>query len=363
MPSSSPRRIILVGCGAIARQLYVPALRALQEAGVARVSAIVDPAVTAREAIAQTFPRAGQSAALEQTTAPANSLVILTSPTRFRAAQAMVALEKGWHVFCENPVGSTVAETADAIAAAQRHQRLLAVNLYQRFFPACRYLRSLCRDWLLGPLVSYTINEGGSFRAADDAANFDRAQEPGGVLFETGPNVFDLLGWCLGEPSNIRYADDAMGGLEANAFVQLDYANGPRGRVHLSRDCLPAQEYCFVFERGVVTWRGNDAGHLAVELAGAPAVLRGSLLSLHGESLSSADPLETVPQCFLLQLQNVLAAIAGEETLLAPAEEAQSSLRLIEQCYAHRALVDQPWLTPDEAARAHELGSAVATTS
>ncbi len=365
MSSSSPRRVILVGCGAVARQLYVPALRVLQDAGLVRVSAIVDSSVSAREAVAQTFPRAGQSAALEQTTAPANSLAILTSPTSLRAAQALVAIEKGWHVLSENPLGASSDESAHVLATAQRHQRLVAVNLYQRFFPSCRYLRSLCRDWLLGPLVSYTINEGGAFGRPSGDAGFDHAIEPGGVLAETGPHVFDLLDWWLGEPSAVRYADDAMGGLEANAFVQLDYASGARGRVHLSRDAMPTQEYRFAFERGVVFWRGDDAAHLNVELAGAPAALRAALVPLHADTVDEAAtrPLETVPRCFIHQLQNVLAAIAGEDALLAPADEAQRSLRLIEQCYARRALVDQPWLTTGESARAQELGNTLSAAS
>src|SRR5688572_6687307 len=150
MSSPSPRRVILVGCGALARHLYVPALRALQDAGLVRVSGIVDPSVNAREAVARTFPRAGQTAALEQTTAPANSLVILASPTGLHAMQAIFAVEKGWHVLCENPAAGTPAEAAEMIAAARRHQRVLAVNLHKRFFPSARYLRTLCRDWLLG---------------------------------------------------------------------------------------------------------------------------------------------------------------------------------------------------------------------
>jgi hypothetical protein len=72
MPSSSPRRIIPAGCGAVARRLYVPALRALQDAGPVRVSAIVDPSVNAREAVARSFPRAGQ----------ADALAIVASPPR-----------------------------------------------------------------------------------------------------------------------------------------------------------------------------------------------------------------------------------------------------------------------------------------
>ncbi|HYP18161.1 MAG TPA: Gfo/Idh/MocA family oxidoreductase [Opitutus sp.] len=361
MSSSSPRRVILVGCGAVARQFYVPALRALQNAGTVRVSAIVDPVVNARDAIARAFPKAGQAASLEQTTAPAGTLAIIASPPGFHAVQTIAAFERGWHVLCEKPMASSASEAAEMVAAAQRHQRLLAVGLYKRFFPASQYLRALCRDWLLGPLLNFSIVEGGPFRWPAGPSFFDRTQTPGGVLLDIGVHVLDLLGWWLGEPANVRYADDAMGGLETNAFVQLEYANGARGRVHLSRDWATAQKYQFVFERGVVTWKVNDANGLTVQLAGAPAALQGSLLAPLRDAplLAESRLLETNAQCFIRQLMNVVAAIAGDEPLLVPGEEGQHSLRLIEHCYAHRTLVEQPWLTPEESSRAQEFSAAL----
>lgn len=361
MSPPSPRRVILVGCGAVARQFYVPALRALQNAGLARVAAIVDPSVTARESIATFFPRAGQSASLEQTTAPSGTLAIIASPPGFHAVQTINAFERGWHVLCEKPMASSPAEAAEMVAAAERHQRVLAIGLYKRFFPASRYIHRLCRDWLLGPLVSYSIREGGPFRWPAGPSFFDRAQTPGGVLLDIGVHVFDLLGWWLGEPARVQYADDAMGGLEANAFAQLSYENGVQGSVHLSRDWGTAQRYRFVFERGVVTWKVNDANGLTVELAGAPAAVQGTLVAPHRDLplLAETRQLETNAQCFILQLCNVIAAIAGEEELLVPGDQGLHSLRMIERCYTHRSLVQQPWLTPEEAAHAQELSSAL----
>jgi len=365
MSSPSPRRVILVGCGAVARQFYVPALRALQNAGLVRVSAIVDPSVSARELIARSFPKAGQAASLEQTTAPANTLAIIASPPVFHAAQTIAAFERGWHVLCEKPMASSLAEAESMVAAAQHHQRLLAVGLYKRFFPSSRYIRSLCRDWGLGPLTHFTISEGGPFRWPAGPSFFDRTQTRGGVLFDIGVHVFDLLGWWLGEPAQMRYMDDAMGGLETNAFVQLTYPGGAQGRVHLSRDWATTNQYRFVFERGIVTWKVNDANGLSVQLGGAPAALSAALVTAQNETLYPVESqsLETNAQCFILQLMNVVAAIAGTEALLVPGEEGLLSVKLIDQCYAHRTLVEQPWLTPAESAQAREFSSALEVTS
>lgn len=364
MSSSSPRRVILVGCGAVARELYVPALQALQSAGLVRVSAMVDPSVTARDSISRLFPKAGQAASLEQTTAPAGTLAIIASPTALHSAQTLAAFERGWHVLCEKPLASSLAESEAMIAAAERHRLVFATSLYRRFFPASRTLQSLCRDWELGPLTQFSVQEGGPFRWPAGPSFFDRTQTRGGVLFDLGAHVFDLLGWWLGEPTQVRYADDAMGGLETNAFVQLSYAGGAQGRVHLSRDWPTAQHYKFVFERGIVTWNVNEANGLTIQLPGTRAGLRGVLVAPETGALYPVEsqPLETGEQCFILQLANVIAAIAGEEKLLVPAEEALLSIKLVDQCYANRALVEQPWLTPTEAAQAHDYSSTLAAT-
>lgn len=357
MATSSPPRVILVGCGALARQFYVPALRALQNAGLLRVVAIVDPAVTAREQVARSFPRTGQAAALEHTTAPAGTLVVIASPPAFHAAQTIAAVERGWHVLCEKPLATTVADAEEMMAAATRHDRLLAVGLHHRFFPASQYLHALCRDWLLGPLVSYTVREGGPFRWPVGPSFFDRTQTRGGVLFDLGAHVFDLLGWWVGEPAEVHYADDGMGGLEANAFVRLRYPDGARGSVHLSRDWPTPQEYRLVFERGIVSWKSPQGNGLTVQLAGTPTALQGALVTPLREppARGETQPLENNAQCFVLQLSNVLNAVAGAEALVAPGGAALPSLRLIEQCYASRRLVGQPWLSDEEAAHAVEL--------
>jgi predicted dehydrogenase len=326
---------------------------------------MVDPSVSARDSILRSFPKAGQAASLEQTTAPAGTLAIIASPPGFHATQTLAAFERGWHVLCEKPMASSASEAEAMIAAAQRHQLVFATSLYRRFFPASRYIQSLCRDWELGPLTHFSVHEGGPFRWPAGPSFFDRTQTRGGVLFDTGSHVFDLLGWWLGEPAQVRYADDAMGGLETNAFVQLSYAGGAQGRIHLSRDWHTSQQYKFVFERGIVTWKINEANGLTIQLAGTRAGLHGTLVTPETNALYPVEPqpLETGEQCFILQLANVIAAIAGGEKLLVSAEEALPSLKLVDQCYANRALVEQPWLTPTEAAHAHDYSSTLAAMS
>lgn len=353
-----PPAVILIGCGAVSQQFYLPALRTLQNAGQLIVHGLVDPSGAARAPLQQAFPRARATDTLDEIWAPPGTLAIVASPPQFHAPQTIAACEHGWHVLCEKPMASSSAEAERMIAAATHHQRLLAVGLYKRFFPSSRYLRALCQDELLGALMHYTIVEGGPFRwPAASRSFFDRTQTPGGVLLDIGVHVLDLLDWCLGAPAQVKYADDAMGGLETNAVLELSYVNGARGNLHLSRDWSTGNLYTFVFERGVVRWRVNDANGLTVQLASAPAAVQGTLIAPSMRPLPTLPPrpLATNAESFVAQLRNVIGAVAGREKLLVSGEQGLRSLRLIEQCYAQRTLLPQPWLTPPESAQAQAL--------
>ena len=59
----------------------------------------------------------------------------------------------------------------------------------------------------------------------------------------------------------------------------------------------------------------------------------------------------------MAQVQNVLGAIAGNQSLIVTGPEGLRSLRLIENCYAKRTLMEMPWLTESESTRAIALAA------
>ncbi len=355
---SHAQSVVLVGCGAVSQQFYLPTFRALSAAGELRVAALVDPSDSARAVLGNVFPQAQSVKSLAEVSADQGSLVIVASPPRLHAAQTLEALARGWHVLCEKPMASTAAECDTMIAAAKKAQRLLAVGLYKRFFPSSALLKELFAQQNLGALRSFTIAEGGPFRwPAATPSFFQKNQTHGGVLLDIGVHVLDLLIYWLGEPATYSYFDDAMGGLETNARVQLQYANGARGTVQLSRDWATPNEYRFVFERGLASWKVNDANGLTVQFSGSTSALRGQLLTPLSENLDSpgADVQPTNPQSFIQQLRNISAAIRGEGSLLVPGEEGARSLRFIEACYREKQYLEQPWFTVEEAKQARQL--------
>jgi predicted dehydrogenase len=248
-------------------------------------------------------------------------------------------------------MAASIEQAEMMISAARETKGLLAIGLYRRYFTAAEAIRSIIANQTLGSLARFRICEGGPFgwQAASESF-FRRGATPGGVLYDTGVHTLDLLIWWLGEPSEIGYEDDAMGGLEANCKLALSYDNECKGEIRLSRDWKTDNQYAFFFERGNVKWTVNDANHLELYGDGMPASVRGELL-LHpetGERRAPYRPALTNPQCFIEQVRNLAAAKRGEVAIRVSGDEGIRSLRLIDRCYKQREMMDMPWLTDEE---------------
>jgi predicted dehydrogenase len=286
-----------------------------------------------------------------------DAIALIATPPRFHLSQVNAALKRGWHVLCSTPLTPNAVEAATMIASAQRHERLLAVDLRTRLFPAALYLREVCRDHLLGPPLSFRMDVGQTHRATDDVSKTEKLEHAHGVLADLGAPILDLLTWCFGSAGVVSYADDAMGGAEATAVIELEFRDGVRGTVHLSRDWPTEDAGTFVFERGIVRWTAHRPAAVTLQIASAPFAIAGELTAPLSavRATPTAAPLATDASACASQLENLIAAIAGRSALRMPATEAMHSLPLIDDCYARRSPLPQPWLSPNDAVHARAL--------
>src|SRR5438552_10737474 len=112
---------------------------------------------------------------------------------------------------------------------------------------------------LIGPLRSIFCFEGGPFDwPVASYRYFSRSEAGGGVLLDIGTHCLDLLIWWFGMPSDITYVDDSMGGIEANCFLVLQYADF-EARIRLSRDWGQPNLYRLEGDHGSISWTVNDA--------------------------------------------------------------------------------------------------------
>ncbi len=343
-PAPAPVPVILVGCGAVSRLFYQPALRELARLGIARTVAVVDPAAEARNELG----RALDSHAcpdLPKAMSLGAELAILATPPRFHRAQAETCFAAGIDVLCEKPLAPTAADAEAMVAAGAAAGRLLAAGHYKRFMPAHRAIKHFIARGTFGPLRSVEIVEGGKFAwpAATDSF-FRPEQTPGGVLLDIGVHVLDLLLWWLGEPAAFTYADDARDGLEANCRLEATSASGATVSIRLSRDWKTANTYVFRFAQATIHSRVNASNQLELTFDGVPMTFAAELRDpLPDRPGPPSTPLETNPQAFIAQLVDVCAAVRERRAPFVTGASATGAVRWIEACYAARTRLPEPW--------------------
>jgi predicted dehydrogenase len=149
-----------------------------------------------------------------------------------------------------------------------------------------------------------------------------------------------------------------MGGVEANCHLRLRF-EGFEANVRLSRDWALPNDYIFECSKGWLRWNATEAEALQIGLHGSTYALD---TRLHDAGLSyghpvCAGPSSNLEQSFVDQLSNAVHAVRGLAEIEVPGEIGLQSLRLIEQCYRNRQLMDMGWLSEAESAAAQRLGS------
>lgn len=359
MPVSKtlPLTVGLVGCGAVAEQYYAPALKTLERDRTLQVAALFDPDPKRSAQLQTHFPQARALRDWAAVLGSALDLGIVASPAQYHAQQSVELLQNKVAVLCEKPMATSVADARRMARVSAETGTLLAVGLFRRFFPALQMICQIVRHQLLGKIVKIDIQEGSRFQwPAQSASFFHKAQSGGGVLLDLGVHALDLVLWWLGEPAAILYEDDAMGGLEANCCLHLEYPGISAVQIRLSRDTQLLNRYDIHCEKGAVSWRVGKAAQLDLSF-------QGSALSMHAALFQTAPFAEGAQaaadynESFLNQLRNVLAAMRGQEDLTVPGESALLTQQWIESCYRQRRLLEMPWLSTTEYARARELNA------
>ena len=355
MTTSKPLRVALVGCGAVTKIYYTPALQQLEQLGQVQVAALFDPSPANVAPIYKAFPASIPARSFEELTQSGLDLAIVASPPQYHTSQTIQLLQAGLSVLCEKPMALTVTEGEAMVNAASDAQRLLAIGLVRRFLPAAQTIHTLLSRNIWGNVKTFSCSEGRVFKWPIQSASYFRDN---GVLRDIGVHVLDLLLWWLGEPEEIVYEDDAMGGVELNCRIHLKFAQGVSGEVRLSREFRLPNSYVIQCENGTLNWDIDETNQLRVAVPGSSYSLVSQL-----QHIKSMENGLIVPgamgsdfhESFVNQLQNVIAAVRGAEPLMVTGEAGLASLKAIETCYSQHRLLDMPWLSSQETLHAQKI--------
>ena len=328
-------RLALVGCGAVARILHLPAIGRLE---ALELAAFVDPSAERARELAQPY----RDARVVEDYRELDNVdaAIVAAPNHLHAPIAIDLLRRGIDVLVEKPMALSSRDGEQMVAAARESGGILAAGMVMRFFHPARFVKQVLAKNLLGRIHAFDLRVEvvSAWPAATDYA-LHRQQSGGGVLINHGAHILDLLLWWLGDYSEAAFFDDALGGVECNCEIMLRLRSGARGTVEISRMRTLRNTCLIEGERGTLEAELRDPN-------GRIYLKQGDDLVLHGcIAAAGSSERESAQDVFQRQLSDFADAVRRRRAPYVPGEEALRSLRLIEACYASREPLEVPWMT------------------
>jgi predicted dehydrogenase len=277
----------VIGAGAFAEACHLPGL---QKHPHAKVVAICGRNHARTRAMADRFGIPAVYTDYRELCARADiDAVTIVTPNAAHAEQAVVAFQHGKHVFCEKPLGVTVAEADEMLRAAEASQKIHQVGFIYRYLYGVQELKRLIGLGMIGEphyvRVQFDTWQGLNpesvvgFREKISLAG-------GGMLYDVGCHLFDLTTFVVG-------AIQAVTG-----FTKLI----PRERIDISTGKLAAVETddiaasWFVCENGLRgQWFASRATPCSaekayIEVIGQEGALKASLSRGSVDTLQVSRP-------------------------------------------------------------------------
>ncbi len=175
-------------------------------------------------------------------------VVVVVTPNHLHFPVASAALEAGFHVVCDKPVTTTLADAETLCRLAAAHDRLFCVTHNYTGYPMVKEARERVAAGALGDLrrivVEYsqgwlrTLLEAEGQKQASWRGDPEKAG-PSSALGDIGSHAYNLSGYVTGlEPARL-FADlstlVAGRALEDDATVLMHYDSGARGLLTASQ--------------------------------------------------------------------------------------------------------------------------------
>ena len=283
-------RLGVIGTGAFAEACHVPGLQSHPQAEVV-VLCGRDRART--RVLAERLHVPEVSIDFREVCArPDIDAVTIATPNVSHASQAQFALTAGKHVFCEKPLGMNVREADETLQVAEKSQRIHQVAFTYRYLYGVHELkRRLLQGDIGAPYfvrVQYDSWEG-LHPEATVGFRDKIALGGGGVLYDIGSHLFDLVEFIIGPIQAVtgwttmvprERLDPGTGALiqvETDDIASASFAcgDGIRGQLSASR----------------VT--PNSGEKASVEVVGREGALKASLSRGSVDVLRLARPMQT----------------------------------------------------------------------
>ena len=231
----------------------------------------------------------------------------------------IAALEAGKHVLCEKPLAMNAEEARLMMATAQRNNRILVEAVWTRWQPRMRRMAEIVRNGDLGDV----INISSSFTFQGDLTNNYRSDPDmgGGALLDVGGYQIHLWLMLLGETTTcgITSVERTIGP------TGIDLTTSAHARLNNSIDALALSSFDLAPQQTIAVQGTKSSMHTGGGEAFTFWKQQGTLVV--GDTVEVFEPSDA----FALMVQEVSAAIRGDEAYVFPWESSVRVAEIVEE--------------------------------
>lgn len=183
-------RVGFLGAGWIGRHR----MHAISRENVVDIVAIAEPDPSCAKAAASEVATAQIVTGTDDLLSLDLDGVVIATPSALHASQSLTFLQRDVAVFCQKPVGRDAAEVRAVVDAAEKADRLLAVDLSYRFADSVQRALDVIHSGEIGAPFSIDLTFHNAY-GPDKPWFYDRTQSGGGCLIDLGIHLVDLAFW------------------------------------------------------------------------------------------------------------------------------------------------------------------------
>ncbi|MBP1041204.1 inositol 2-dehydrogenase [Vagococcus sp. BWB3-3] len=190
--------------------------------------------------------------------------IVIVSPSGFHCQQIQLALEAGLHVFCEKPIGLSLAEIDQTLAVINTHpHQKFMLGFMRRFDDSYQYAKQLVDAGELGELTVIRCYGIDPSSGMESFVKFAANSNSGGIFADMAIHDIDLIRWFSQQEINRVWA------LGKNAaYPELDQVN----ELETGTAMMQLSDHSMAL---LVTGRNAAHGyHVETELIGTKGMLR-----------------------------------------------------------------------------------------
>ena len=221
-PTGKRIKIGQIGVG----HAHASKLSVFRESPDYEVVGIVEPDVKLRQlaetqAVYQGLPWMTQEQLLN---VPGLDVVLVETRVRDLLNTAEACVSAGMHIHLDKPAGDSLPQFSRILQSASKQKLLVQMGYMYRYNPGVVLLREFLKQGWLGEV--FEVHAVMS-KVVDPAARRGLAEYRGGILFELGCHVLDLVIGVLGKPTEVtsvvQHVSKIDDGLVDNALAILNY--------------------------------------------------------------------------------------------------------------------------------------------